>query len=741
MNSPKPRVEQRVRLSLEGMHCASCVQTIESAIRSIPGVLEVHVSLPLREAEIRFDSKIVNEPVFLAAIGKTGYRASLETGGSEEKKEARLYFWLFLISLFLTLPLVLRMAVLHFPGKLPWLEAQLSDLIDLLASSAVQWGPGLVFYFGAFREWRSKTLGMNTLVVLGTSAAYFYSLFLFFTKGNTGGHSYFESSAGLICFLMLGRWLEAKMRGNALRALRSLLELQALSATKLTGKNGEEPQTVMITELVIGDRVQIRPGEIIPCDGIVERGISTVEEAMATGESKPVEKRANDRVLGATINLTGVLVIRVSKVGRETFLAQMIDAVRRAQADKTPLQRLADRFSAKFVPIVIGIASFTFLVWLFVFSAPLSLALDYAVSVLVIACPCALGLATPMAIVVASGVGMRRGVLVKKASALEALASVDTVAFDKTGTLTQGKFSVIKIFAASGHRDEEVLRVAAALARYSSHPLSAALRQYAEKQGVWGGHTIGVQEFPGLGVTGEMETRPIYLGSERFFQEKQVSLQALSSANQTAIEQGWSVVFVGRESKAIGMIALADILRPGAKESISQLKKSGFTLCILSGDRRETVGSLARELEIGEWAAGMKPEGKMNYLKGLRAQGRQVAFLGDGINDSPSLAAANVGIAMGSGSDIAKEAGDLVLVRSDLSDLFFAFELSRSCVRKIRQNLAWAFIYNFLGIPIAAGVFSAFGIKLTPQFAGLAMGLSSVSVVANSLLLRRVKGS
>lgn len=563
---------------------------------------------------------------------------------------------------------------------------------------------------------------------IGISAAYFYSMLVtFLPSAFAGGKLFFETPALLIAFIRCGKWLEARARHSANKALEKLLNLQAPEATVLA--DGRE-RRVSVSEVQVGDVVLVRPGEKVPVDGVVEEGASEVDESLVTGESVPVEKKVGDEVVGATINASGTLRVRATRVGKDTFLSQMVKMVKTAQADKPPIQRFADQVSNYFVPVVLLIALVTLVAWLLLSSpGPLPKALSAAVAVCVIACPCALGLATPTAIAVGSAIGLNRGILFKKATSLEVISRADTVLLDKTGTITAGKLKVSAVFPASPHSEEEVLALALSAERNSTHPLARGIVEHAEERGIVPEPVERFEEIKGLGVQCLHRSKLLLVGKKEFLTSQDVRIDE-SWFDQIA-SSGQSLILVALDSELIGAVALADVVKESSVEAVSRLRESGMTVVMVTGDNEAVARTVADTAGISEYRAGVLPQDKIALVRELVQSGHKVVMVGDGINDAPALAAADVGVAIGSGTDVAKETGDVVLVKNDLRDVPRSIALGGKTLRKVKQNLFWALFYNSLGIPLAA-----LG-KIRPEWAGLAMALSSISVVTNSLLLRR----
>ncbi len=606
--------------------------------------------------------------------------------------------------------------------------------VIMVLATISQFSAGLTFYRGAFISLRNLSTNMDVLVALGITAAYGYSILAANNLFGLSGEVFFETSAMLIMFIRFGKWLEARAKGKASQALSQLLALQADVATVLV--DGHE-RRVAVSEVKIDDVLIVRPGEKIPVDGELLKGRTSVDESMLTGEPVPVAKEPGDTLIGATVNGSGRLTIRASRVGDETVLASIVRMVEDAQADKAPIQRLADVVSNWFVPAVVLIAGLTFTGWIMA-GAEFVFAFRMAVAVVVIACPCALGLATPTAIMIGSAIGLQAGILIKKASALENIARIDLMLFDKTGTLTEGKFRVTDAVHAEGLTTAELLNLASSAAQVSNHPLSVAIVERARAKKLVIESPQHGEEIGGHGVKCTIAGETVLLGSTVLMEEQGVSLKGMVVIGQELAAEGKSLVFVARSGRLLGVIALRDKPRKGAVETITALQQIGITCVMLTGDRKEAAMAAAERLGIEQVEAEVLPEQKQEIVRQYIDQGYRVGMIGDGINDAPALAQADVGIAVGSGTDVAKEAGDIVLVQGNMPDVVRAVRLGRKTLIKIKQNLFWAFIYNIIGIPIAAGLlYPEFGIYLKPEFAGLAMSFSSVSVITNSLLLKR----
>jgi Cu+-exporting ATPase len=666
---------------------------------------------------------------------------SAEEEESAELVDMRRRFW---VSAVLTLPLVV---IAMSEGWLP-LHGRAAALLQLaLATPVVLWG-GWPFFERGWASLASRRLNMFTLIALGTGAAWAYSVLAALAPGlfpaafrGHGGEValYFEAAAVIVTLVLLGQVLELRARSRTGAAIRALLGLAPKTARRIEA--GGEEADVALDAVLAGDRLRIRPGEKIPVDGVVLEGRSAVDESMLTGEPLPVEKNPGDRVVGATVNQTGSLVIRAEKVGAETLLAQIVRMVAEAQRSRAPIQRLADQVAAWFVPAVIAVALASFLAWAWWGPEPrLAYALVNAVAVLIIACPCALGLATPMSIMVATGRGAAAGVLFKNAEAIERLREVDTLVVDKTGTLTEGRPQLAAVEALAGASEDELLRLAASLERGSEHPLAAAIVAGAESRGLALASPERFESHTGRGVTGTIGGRAVALGNRRLLDELGVDPGALPARAEALRAEGRTAMFVAIDGRAAGLLAVADPIKETTPEAIRRLHADGVRLVMLTGDGRTTAEAVAARLGIDEVIAEVLPDEKAAHVKRLAGEGRTVAMAGDGVNDAPALAQAEVGIAMGTGTDVAMESAGVTLVRGDLRGIVRARALSRATMRNIRQNLFFAFAYNTLGVPVAAGVlYPAFGLLLSPMLAAAAMSLSSVSVIANALRLRRVK--
>ena len=710
---------------LQGMTCANCAQTIEKGVAKMPGVTSATVNFAAEKLSVVYDPTQVQNTDLIAKVDALGYRAATED--SEDLQEGRTQLYWLIFAAALSLPIMPLMWFAPFGSATIYLICGLSTL--------VQFSAGLTFYRSAWKSLKNLSTNMDVLVAMGITAAYGYSLLALFHIFGLYGEVFFETSAMLITFIRFGKWLEARAKGKASQALKTLLNLQADRALLLVDGKEEE---VPASQLRVGDQVVVRPGEKIPVDGFVVEGSSAVDEAMVTGESLPVEKAPGTEVTGATINTSGRLVVEATRVGSETVLAQIVRMVEEAQGDKAPIQRLADAVSNWFVPVVVVISTLTFITWYSLVDAGFLFAFKMAIAVLVIACPCALGLATPTAIMVGSSVGLSAGILFKKASVLENISRLQVILLDKTGTLTKGTFSVTDWLTVDGVSEAELLKYAAAVETSSSHPLARAVVEHAENNAVTYPSVADVEEVGGYGLVCKVDDVRLLAGNHRLMERESINVAAFEAQVNTWAEVGKSVIYVARDGQAMGVLALADTIKEGAAETISRLRQLGLETVMITGDRQAAADAVASQLGLDLVEAEVLPADKLNVVRRYQEKGRLTGMVGDGINDAPALAQADVGIAIGSGTDVAKETGDLVLVKGDIRDVERGIRLGRKTLAKIKQNLFWAFFYNVVGIPIAAGLlYPTFGIVLKPEFAGLAMAFSSVSVVTNSLLLKR----
>jgi Cu+-exporting ATPase len=741
---------RRADIAIGGMTCAACVQRVEKAIRRQPGVLSASVNLATARASVEYDPTLVSESRVRTAIGEAGYQALEEANARRDAaqdaagQELRSLRRDLALALALTLPLVviamgpMAIAPLH-SAMHALLPAPAWHWLELALVTPVQFIAGRRFYTHGWNEVRHFNPGMNTLVMIGSSAAWLYSFLVLiapsiFPEGTA--NLYFEAAGVIVTLILLGRYLEAKARGRTSDAIRKLLRLQVRSARIL--REGGEIE-VPVEAVIPGDRVLVRPGERVPVDGVVLQGESFIDESMMTGEPIPVEKRPGSEVVGGTVNGTGAFHFRATRVGADTLLARIIRTVEEAQASKPPIQEIADRIAGVFVPVVLLAAAATFVVWmLYGPQPPLNFAFVATVSLLLIACPCAMGLATPTAIMVGSGKAAEMGTLFRKGTALERLARADTVIFDKTGTLTQGRPEVTDLHAVGGD-EETFLALVAGAEALSEHPVAQAVVGAARARGLTILSADSLGAAPGLGIEARVGGRRIDVGSRRYLQQILGGpVDALETLAEAWRSDGKIVVYAAVDGGLAGALAISDPLKPGSREAVSALKVMGLQVGMLSGDSRQTAAAVAREVGIDIVTAELLPDQKAGELARLGGEGRRVAFVGDGINDAPALASADVGIAIGTGTDIAIEAGDVVLVSGDVRGVVNAIALARRTLRTIQGNFVWAYAYNVALIPLAAGALYPFtGLLLNPMLAAAAMSVSSLFVVSNSLRLRR----
>jgi P-type Cu+ transporter len=735
-----------ITIPILGMTCASCVRTVEEALLSLEGVLEVSVNLATERARIIYDPGSIGVAEMKRVIRATGYDImEVEEPDSEMRGRARYQSRqrnLLIFSLAFAIPTFLLTMVFEFtPVGKNLLIQDYGNVILFILATPVQFVAGYQFYLGTWKSLRNRTASMDTLIAMGSSSAYFYSLAVtFFPEAVAFQAVYYDTSALIITLILLGKYLEARAKGKTSQAIRRLVGMRAQSARII--RNGMEME-IPAEELEIGDLFIVRPGEKIPTDGKVVEGHSSVDESMITGESIPMEKQVGDEIVGATINQNGLLKARVTKVGKDTALSQIIRLVEEAQGSKAPIQRVADRVAAYFVPAVIIIAIVSFSIWYFlgysffdIETPRFVFSLTILISVLVIACPCALGLATPAAIMVGTGKGAENGILIKGGEALELAGRIQKMVFDKTGTLTKGKPEVIDVLPAD--RTEEIITLAGSLEIGSEHPLGEAIVRRMESMQLRPRETSEFTNLPGRGVKAMMGETELLLGNRRLMRERSLDLSDSEADIQRLEAGGRTVMILADGKKILGLIGVADVIKEESVDAISELREMGIQVIMITGDNWNTARAIADSVGIEHVLAEVLPQDKAGEVRKLQDQGSIVAMVGDGINDAPALAQADVGIALGSGTDVAVEAGDIVLIRDDLMDVVAAVQLSRKTMSKIRQNLFWAFAYNSAGIPVAAGILFPFlHILLSPIIAAAAMAMSSVSVVANALLLRR----
>ncbi|MBU2547195.1 MAG: heavy metal translocating P-type ATPase [Proteobacteria bacterium] len=739
----------KTTISVGGMTCAACVRRVEKALAEVPGVTEAGVNLATEKATVVYNPGAVGPGDLKKALEEAGYEfrgtdadelVDLEREARE--REFRGLKHRFIISAVLSL-LIMAGSMQHMIPVLRDVDRGLMFYILFILTTPVMFWSGRPFFVNAWKAARHRTTDMNTLVSLGTLAAYAYSVTTtfaprVFTVSGLEVHVYYDSAAMIITLILLGKLLEARARGRTSEAIKKLMGLKPKTARVL--RDGVETD-VPVDLVQAGDLVVVRPGEKIPVDGEVTEGRSAVDESMLTGESMPVDKGPGSEVIGATINKTGSFVFRATRVGAESALSQIIRLVEEAQGSKAPIQRLADKVASVFVPVVISIAVVTFLIWFFLGPEPrLTFAFLSFVSVLIIACPCAMGLATPTGIMVGTGKGAENGILIKGGESLETAHTITAVVFDKTGTLTRGAPQVTDVKSLDGRTEDEVLALAASVEKNSEHPLGQALVLAAENRNLVMSRVEDFSALPGYGVEARLDGRTVLLGNLKLLAQKGVEAGDAEVLAQQLADEGKTPIFIAVDGRPAGLLALADTLKPGSAEAVAAIREMGLQVVILTGDNRQTAQAIARQVGADRVLAEVLPGDKAAEVQALQREGHIVAMVGDGINDAPALAAADVGIAIGTGTDVAMEASDITLIRDDLKGVITAIKLSRRTMRIIKQNLFWAFIYNSIGIPIAAGLlYPFFGVLLSPIVASAAMAMSSVSVVSNSLRLKNFR--
>ncbi|MFW6140419.1 MAG: heavy metal translocating P-type ATPase [Acidobacteriota bacterium] len=744
VNSQKSISIQRIDLPITGMSCAACASRVEKSISQVKGVSKVNVNFANSKASVEYVPTETKEKDIKSAVEKAGYGVKDEPEESQKdriqeehiKKLNRLKVRL-TAGVFLAIVIFLGSS----PKWFPWFPSFMNNYFVLWAlATPVQFWIGWPFYQGTWSALKHKSADMNTLIAVGSSAAYLYSVAAvlfpsFFVSGGIQPHVYFDTSSMIIVIIILGRMLEARAKRRTSEAVRKLMDLKPKTARVIRDGTSMD---IPVDQVKEGDEIQIRPGEGIPVDGVVVQGTSSVDESMITGESMPVLKKGGDEVIGAAMNKTGSFRFRATKVGKHTALAQIIKMVEQAQGSKAPIQRLADVVAGYFVTIVILIAILTFVVWSVFGPKPaLTLAVLNFVAVMIISCPCAMGLATPTAIMVGTGKGAENGILIKGGETLETAYKINTLIFDKTGTLTKGMPEVTDLVPAGSYSQERLLFYAASAELNSEHPLGEALIKEAGKKEISLRHPEKFQAFEALGVEAEVEKRKVLLGTQNFMKKRKIFLGKLVDEARDMALQGKTLIFAAVDEKAAGLIGVADSLKENTEDAVRKLQNMGMEVVMLTGDNQKTAEAVAHKAGIKKVISEVMPGDKVEAVKNFQKQGKKVAMVGDGINDAPALAQADIGIAIGSGTDVAKEASDITLIKGDLKGVVTAIELSRKTIKTIKQNLFWAFFYNSVGIPIAAGVlYPFFGILLNPIVAAAAMAFSSVSVVLNSLRLK-----
>jgi P-type Cu+ transporter len=735
-------VSEKAELELLGMTCAACSGRIEKGLNKLPGVKHAVVNLALETGTVEFNPEQVSVQDMIKKVENLGYQAKVKTDKDHEiegyrEKEIEKQKGKFIFSLILSIPLFWSMVGhFEFTSFIYVPDMFMNPWVQLALAAPVQFFIGKQFYVGAYKALKNKSANMDVLVALGTSAAFFYSLYQSLLSIGSDGHTvelYYETSAILITLIILGKLFEARAKGRSSEAIKKLMGLQAKTATVL--REGEEIE-IPLEEVIAGDIIYVKPGEKIPVDGEIIEGQSALDESMLTGESVPVDKTAGDTVIGSTLNKNGFLKIEATKVGKDTALSQIIKVVEEAQGSKAPIQRMADKISGIFVPIVVSIAVVTFLVWyIWVSPGNFAEALEKLIAVLVIACPCALGLATPTSIMAGSGRAAEYGVLFKGGEHLELTHEITTVVLDKTGTVTHGK-PVLTDVVTEGHVEERTfLQLVGSAEKQSEHPLAEAIVKGIKDKGITLFNPQEFEAIPGYGIKAKVEGKNILIGTRRLMEKYDINVQSAKLEMETLEENGKTAMLVAVDGKYAGIAAVADTIKETSRNAINRLKQLGIEVIMITGDNKRTAQAIAEEVGIDFAIAEVLPEGKAEEVKKLQNQGKKVAMVGDGINDAPALAVADIGMAIGTGTDVAMEAADITLMRGDLNSIADAILMSKKTIRNIKQNLFWAFAYNTLGIPVAALGF------LAPWLAGAAMAFSSVSVVLNALRLQRVKVS
>jgi Cu+-exporting ATPase len=716
-------MKKKSTLSVSGMHCAGCALNIEKSLKKLKGVENVIINFSTEEATVEYDPKLVDIKKIKNVVSGLGYKAFEPGEVNESEKDLKNLKYSSIIGIILTIPVVIISMFLKIPNE---------NIILLLLATPIQFGVGYHFYKGSWNSLKNKYINMDFLVILGTSAAYFYSLFTTFI----GDMTFFEASATVITTITIGRLMEHLSRGKTSDAIKKLIKLQAKTARVI--RDGKETE-IPVEHVKKGDIVIVRPGEKIPVDGTVVDGYSYVDESMITGESIPVEKKKGDEVIGATINKNGMLKIRATKIGAETALSQIIKLVKEAQQSKAPIQKIADVVVSYFVPVVLIIAASSFIFWYFLMHQPFFFALTVLVSILVVACPCAMGIATPTAVMVGLGKGAENGILIRNGEYLEKIHKLDTIVFDKTGTLTKGEPEVTDIIPFDNEK-KKLLMLAGIAEKNSEHPLGEAIIKKTIEEKIKIPESKHFQIIPGKGVVTMYLGKRLLVGNKMLLKDYKIETGDAEEKMKNLEEDGKTVVVVAFNNKIVGIIGIADTLKENSVKAVEELKRMGLEVMMITGDNERTANAIARKLKIDKVLAEVLPQEKADKVKELQEAGKFVGMVGDGINDAPALAKADIGIAIGSGTDVAIETGDIVLIKEDLRDVVTAIRLSEKTLSKIKQNLFWAFFYNTAMIPIAAGIlYPMFNILLPPMAAGIAMVFSDISVVGNSLLLKKFK--
>ncbi len=747
----KENNEREVIIPIGGMTCASCAKAVEKAVGRIDGVILSSVNIATEKLTAKYDPEVTRLSEIKSSIKKAGYepldieeKTEMDMENERKNKETRDLRLRLIVSAIFTVPLLI-VSMGHMVGlKLPSIISPHENpmnfaLVQLLLSIPVV-ASGYKFYTRGFKSLFKLSPNMDSLVAIGTGSAILYGLFSIYqiSIGNMEYASdlYFESAATIITLISLGKYLEALAKGQTSEAIKKLMGLAPKTATVL--QNGKEIE-IPIEEVEVEDIILVKPGEKVPVDGVVTEGLTSVDESMLTGESIPVEKKIGDSVVGASINKNGLIKFKATKVGKDTALSQIIKLVEEAQGEKAPIAKLADVISGYFVPIVITVAVISGLAW-YISGQSVIFSLTMFISVLVIACPCALGLATPTAIMVGTGKGAENGILIKGGEALETVHKIDTIVFDKTGTITEGKPKLTDIIPMDGISEEEILKLAASAEKGSEHPLGEAIVKSAEDRGIDIKKVDSFEAIPGHGIKAGMDGADILLGNKKLMKDNGIDLLDLEKISNELADAGKTPMYIAKDNNILGIVGVADIVKQSSKKAILKLHSMGIEVAMITGDNKSTAMAISKEVGIDRTLSEVLPQDKANEIKKLQKESKKVAMVGDGINDAPALAQADIGIAIGSGTDVAIESADIVLMKSDLMDVSTAIELSQKTIKNIKENLFWAFGYNIIGIPIAAGLlYIPFGIKLNPMISAAAMSLSSVSVVTNALRLKRFK--
>jgi len=731
-------IHDKVSIQVGGMTCINCAKTIEKALQPKEGIYNAVVNFAAERVIVEYNSNQISLPAIKKVITDTGYEVVEQQGGTVEdaedkarRRNIRRLKLLLAASIILTVPIMLLMWI-------PVLPMEQTNIVLFVLATPVQFVVGWTFYVGAYKGLRNKTANMDTLIAMGTSTAWIYSTIVtFFPDVFPNSAVFFDTAVMIMTFILAGKLLDAIAKGRTSEAIRKIMGLQAKTARVI--RDGIETE-VPVEEVQVGDIVVVRPGEKIPVDGTVTEGYSAVDEKVITGESVPVEKHKGDQVIGATINKTGMFKFEATKVGKDTALAQIISLVEDTLTSKAPVQRLADIAAGYFVPAIILTATLSAFAWYFLFGETYIFSLTVFIAVLIVACPCALGLATPTAIMVGVGKGAENGILIKSGEALETVHKLRTVVFDKTGTLTKGEPEVTDIITNTKFTQDQLLQYAAVAEKNSEHPLGEAIVKLANTKGLTLEDPDDFNAVPGQGVEVQYKGSKVLLGNRKLMEANSVAISELEPKMAAFEEQGKTAMLMAVDGKAAGLIAVADTLKEHSKEAVSALKAMGLEVVMLTGDNKRTAQTIAAQVGVDRVLSEVLPGEKASEIKRLQAEGKVVAMVGDGINDAPALAQANIGIAVGTGTDVAMETGDIVLIKNDLRDVVVAIQLSKATMRKIRQNLFWAFFYNIILVPLAAGAFyPILHVLFDPIWAAAAMASSSVTVVSNAALLRRFK--